>query len=172
MAYDIDDELYDDQLLDVVHLVMDREPLVSTEFSSPAFFSGAYGIGTAELSYRVMCAQGYCGSDCAQLCQPPPAPVHTDFIPTDSTLPTDDGFFGKIILCKQSSMETLLLSSSIVGSNLAILLTTLAVILVVCIVMVTLLFLVVGLLCRRAPIHKFEQSETVLLLTISANLIP
>ena len=71
-AYDIDTELYDDQLIDVVHLALGRELLVSSEFSSPVLVTGVYGIGRAGLSYRVMCVEGYCGSDCSQPCDPLP----------------------------------------------------------------------------------------------------
>ena len=94
-AYDIDSEVYDDQLIDVVHLILEREPSVSSEFSSPLLLTGLYGIGEAGLSYRVMCMDGYCGSNCSQICDPQPVLSNANFTSTDppSTSPTEsEGF--------------------------------------------------------------------------------
>ena len=90
-AYDTDFEWYDDQLIDKVHLTLEREPSVSSEFSSPVFLTGMYGIGEAGLSYRVMCADGYCGRNCSQLCDSLPTMSGTGFTSTDSasTFPTE-----------------------------------------------------------------------------------
>lgn len=65
-----DEDGGDDDLLDVLYVPISvSEIQESAKFSSISTYTGVNGVGTAEFSFRVKCAEGFCGSLCSQFCE-------------------------------------------------------------------------------------------------------
>ena len=68
LTYDQDDG--NDDLLDILHIPISVNEIQeeNSQFSPVTLYTGIFGVGTAEFSFRVQCDEGFCGRQCDELC--------------------------------------------------------------------------------------------------------